>query len=180
MAAATKKGQSDDATPIPFKQLKREWKEWEGTDTQVESGFRCYVRPNRSTKRTFGAASAARAVCAAIKHGTPKTEIDKEVRERCLPGKETLCDCQEVYNTLRLVLTAAAAIGIVIALSRVVPVALPVILSTVVIRFFPRAIRLLLGNVRSTVLQLPNATRTIEGVFVRVRDTVQAIERANR
>jgi hypothetical protein len=119
-------------------------------------------------------------VCSAIRHGASKAEIDKEIRKRCLPSKETLCDCQEVYNTLRLVLAAGAAIAILIALSRVVPVALPVILSTVVIRFFPRAIRLLLGNARSTLLRLPDATRTIEGTFVRVRDTVAAIERVNR
>ena len=178
MAAAPETFEDDDDTLPSFKQLKLDWAQWEGTDTQVESGFRCYRRPNRSTKRTFDAKSAARGVCAAIRHGTPKTEIDKEIRKRCLPSKEALCDCNEVLLTLRLVLNAAVAIALVIAISRVAGLAIPVILSTVVIRFLPRAIRVLLGNVRSSVLQLPAATRTIEGTFVRVREQVAAIQRS--
>lgn len=176
-AAATEEGESGPEGGITFKQLKREWKGWEGTDTQVESGFRCYVRPNRSTARTWTAAAAARAVCSAISHGATKAEIDNQVRKRCLPSKEAICDCQDVLLTLRLVLNAAVAIALVIAISRVAGLALPVILSTVVIRFLPRAIRIALGNVRSSALKLPDATRTIEGVFVRVRETVRSIER---
>jgi hypothetical protein len=151
-----------------------------GTDENLEGAWKCNRIVERTTKRVFTAPAAARAVCSAIRHGASKAEIDKEIRKRCLPSQEKICDCQEVYNTLRLVLTAAAAIAILIAISRAMPVAIPVILSTVVIRFFPRAIRLLLGRVRSDVLKLPDATRTIEGVFVRVRETVAAIDRVNR
>ena len=186
MAATTKKrpanlppGSAESGSGGTFRQFRREWRGWEGTDSQVESGFRCYVRPNRSTKRTFGAESAARAVCAAIRHGTPKTEIDKAVREKCLPGKETICDCSEVYNTLRLVLTAAAAIAILLSISRVTTVALPVILATIIIRLLPARIAGLLAGVRQSVLLLPNATRTIEGVFFRVNETVKTIQRQN-
>jgi len=150
------------------------------TDANLKGAWRCLRIVERTTKRTWTAPAAARAVCSAIRHGASKAEIDKQIRKRCLPSDEKICDCQEVYNTLRLVLSAAAVIGILIVISRALPVALPVILSTIVIRFLPRAIRLVLGRARSEILRLPDATRTLEGVFVRVRETVAAIDRVNR
>jgi uncharacterized membrane protein len=186
VAADTKKveavlppGDAPEDTGGSFKQFRREWKQWEGTDTQVETGFRCYVRPNRSTKRTFDADSAARAVCAAIKHGTTKAEIDREVRDRCLPGKETICDCDKVRDVLLQVLTAAAAIAIILAIARTAALALPVLLSTVIIRLLPRRIAGLLTGAREAVLRLPDSTRTIEGVFFRVNEAVKEIQRRN-
>jgi len=149
------------------------------TDEQLEGAWKCQRIVERTTKRVFTAPAAARAVCSAIRHGASKAEIDKEIRKRCLPSREKICDCQEVYNTLRLVLSAAAVIGILVVISRALPVAIPVILSTIVIRFLPRAIRLVLGRARSEILKLPDATRTLEGVFVRVREPVQAVDRLN-
>lgn len=149
------------------------------TDENLKAAWKCQRIVERTTKRTWTAPAAARAVCSAIRHGASKTEIDKEIRRRCLPSKETICDCQEVYNVLRLVLTVSAAIAILIAISRVAGIALPVLLSTVIIRFLPRRIALLLGGVRSSVLRITDQTSTIEGVFFRVNETVRAIQRQN-
>ena len=173
---------SKDRQIIPRKFIRAgidELEESGATDEQLHQAWLCRRIFERSTKRVWTAPAAARAVCSAIKHGATKAEIDKQIRKRCLPSQEAICDCNEVLITLRLVATAAVAIGLVIAISRVAGLALPVILSTIVIRFLPRAIRVALGNLRSSVARLPDATRTIEGTFVRVRDTIRSIERVN-
>ena len=178
MAADPETPESESGPVLSFPAFKREWKGWDGTDTQVESGFRCYRRPNRETKRTWDARAAARACCQAIKNGHTFNEISREVQKKC-NVKTMDCDCERVSLTLRQILFAAAAVAIALALSRFVVVALPVILNVVVLRLLPRALAGRLGVVKEAVQRLPEATRTIEGIFVRVREDLAAMSRLN-
>lgn len=63
--------------------LFRAFKDLEGTDTQVESGIKCYVKPNRTEERRFTAQDAARIMCYAFKGGASEQEIVRRFRIHC-------------------------------------------------------------------------------------------------
>jgi hypothetical protein len=88
------------------------------------------------------------------------------------------CDCESVALTVRQVLTIAAVVVLAIAVARTVATAIPVILSTVILRFLPRFIANRLTSALPFAKQITEQARTIEGVFVRVREEAIRITRA--
>lgn len=118
------------------------------------------------------AKTAARMTCAAIRHGATKASIDREVQLKCNVGQPE-CDCERILLTLRQVLTIAASVGLALAVIDVIVVALPLVLRRIPL------IGTILGRIATTTVlrQLSNEARTIEGVFVRVREEVALIER---
>lgn len=63
--------------------LLKAFKQLEGTDTQVESGIRCYRKPFRSEPRHFSAQDAARVMCYAVKAGSSEAEILRRFKLTC-------------------------------------------------------------------------------------------------
>lgn len=149
----------------------------EGTDSQVETGIRCYRRPNRTEKRTWTPKAVARVYCDCIENGHTRTQIEREIRLKC-GIQETECDCDRVRVILRQVLTAFAVATALIALLTPLRQALPFVLVTIIVRLLPLAVRRLLPGIVTGVRQLPRASRTIEGTAVRVRDELTLIEQA--
>ena len=80
MAAATGPGGASSATIF---QLFRAFKDIEGTDSQVESGIKCYVKPNRTEDRKFTAQDAARIMCYAFKGGASEADMVRRFRITC-------------------------------------------------------------------------------------------------
>jgi len=142
--------------------------------------FLCRWVPRRSVPRHWNAKGAARVVCHALSHGHSRREIDDEIQKRCQGAKPQACDCNSVELLLRQVLVMAAAVAILLAISRVGALALPVILATIVLRLLPNAVRVALIGVRGQVRQLPDASKVIEGTFFRVREELSKIEAARR
>lgn len=66
----------------PFSLL-RAFKEIQGTDAQVESGVKCYVKPNREEERKFTGQDAARIMCYAFKNGASEAEMLRRFRITC-------------------------------------------------------------------------------------------------
>jgi hypothetical protein len=66
-----------------LRQLFRSFKAEEGTDTQVESGIKCYVKPNRTEERRFTGQDAARIMCYAFKNGASEAEMLRRFRVTC-------------------------------------------------------------------------------------------------
>lgn len=149
----------------------------EGTDSQVETGIRCYRRPNRTEKRTWTPKAVARVYCDCIENGHTRTQIEREIRLRC-GIQETDCDCERVRVILRQVLTAFAVATALIALLTPLRQALPFFLVTIVVRLLPIAARRLLPSVVTGARQLPRAGRIIEGTATRVREELTLIEAA--
>jgi len=73
--------------PLPdldLRTLFRLFKDQEGTDTQVESGIKCYVKPNRTERREFTSQDAARISCLVIKAGKgTAAEIRRRMQVIC-------------------------------------------------------------------------------------------------
>ena len=63
--------------------LFRAFKAIEGTDTQVESGIKCYQKPNRTEERKFTAQDAARIMCYAFKGGASEADMVRRFRFHC-------------------------------------------------------------------------------------------------
>jgi hypothetical protein len=64
-------------------QLFRAFKDLQGTDSQVESGIKCYQKPNRTTERKFKAQDAARIMCYAFKGGASEADMVRRFRFTC-------------------------------------------------------------------------------------------------
>lgn len=65
------------------RQLFRLFRSLAGTDDQVESGIKCYRRPDRSNVRKFTAQDAARITCYAVRAGATHAEIERRVQKTC-------------------------------------------------------------------------------------------------
>lgn len=168
---------SKDRQVVPRKFIRAaidELEEEGATDALLHQAWVCRRVFERSTKRTWNAKAAARAVCVAIKNGHSKAEIDREVQKKCNVGQPA-CDCEKAELLVRQILTISAAVGIVLLLARFSSALLPVILNVVILRLLPRVISRQLGAVREAVKALPDQTRVIEGVFRRVRDEAAII-----
>lgn len=63
--------------------LFRAFKAIEGTDTQVESGIKCYVKPNRTSPRHFTAQAAGRIMCYAFRNGATEADMIRRFRIKC-------------------------------------------------------------------------------------------------
>jgi len=71
------------ALPPQISTILRLFRDVEGTDSQVESGVKCYRKPNRTTERTFTAQDAARIMCYAFKEGATESEMVQRFRIHC-------------------------------------------------------------------------------------------------
>lgn len=170
---------SKDRQLVPKRFIKAaidEFEEEGATDANVEGAWICRRIVERTTKRTWDAKSAARAVCVAIKNGHSKASIDREVQRRCKVGQPE-CDCERAELLVRQILTVAAAVGVALVLARFASALLPAILNVVVLRLLPRIIRTQLGRVREAARLLPDQSKVIEGVFTRIRSEAEVIFR---
>jgi len=70
--------ESDDV-----RQLLRLFRDLEGSDDQVESGIKCYRKPDRTSARHFSAQDAARITCYAVRAGATHAEIERRVQQTC-------------------------------------------------------------------------------------------------
>lgn len=145
--------------------------------TRPTTRFLCRWVPRRDPARRVDVAAAARFACKAIARGATKAEIDREIRRRCNVG-DVECDCERVRLLLRQVLVAFAAVALALTLLTPARALIPIILTTIFTRLLPQFIVRQLPNLARGVRQLPDLSRTIEGVSVRIRGELEAIERA--
>lgn len=68
--------------PSPLALL-RAFQDIAGTDDQLESGVKCYRKPNRTEERHFSAQDAARIMCYAFKRGASEADMVRRFRIHC-------------------------------------------------------------------------------------------------
>jgi len=95
------------AESLNLTQILRLFKAVEGTDTQVESGIRCYRKPNRDEPRHFTAQDAARVMCYAFKRGASEAEIIRRFRIHCRGETRERANVAEEAIALAMESTAA-------------------------------------------------------------------------
>lgn len=118
--------------------------------------------------------AAARFTCAAIRHGHSKASIDRAIQQRCNVGAPE-CDCERALLVLRQVLTMAATVSVLVAVSTALVTTVPVL----ILRRIP-VLGVILGRLlQNTVLRrITQEADFIEGTFFRVREEVQLIEQS--
>ncbi len=96
--------------------------------SNVRRGYVCLSRPNRSRARLYSAKDVGRIYCKAIEQGVARSDIEREIAEKCPPDRTGECTCAQLLAELKQYLEMAAyaleIIAMVIPIARVLRLAI--------------------------------------------------------
>lgn len=144
--------------------------------SKVRRGYVCLTRPNRSRPRLYTAKDVARIYCKAISQGVSRSDIEREIGERCPPDRTGECTCAQLLAELKQYLEMAAYVLEILAL--VVPIARVIRLLITAARVANNARLEQDGEAAAKQLEdLSSQRPIIEGEFQRIDSLADEIAR---